>query len=783
MKKKLILSLMTMFLIPEIMFAYIITGKVINPQKELMTGASVVLMKDSTTIAGSAIADVNGRFSLTTDLKGNVNITVSMVGSTPTTITFYGTGNNIDFGSIVLKESPTILNEVEVVAQNVVEKGSNYIVFPSAKEIKSSATSLDLLEQLQYKLPGLQVNTSLGRISIENGTAIFQINGRTVEMSRILSLNNDNILRIEYSNVSDIRYGTSVMGTINYITKPTSKGGSVLINALGGKGLTNANIGFTFNYGKSEWSLDYGNSWRNFSKVYNTGTEAFIGREQSIIRTTLPTPSSLKYIIHNLTIGYTYMYNPATMFAITMSGKTIDTNDKMNMSVSQKLDEDISEYMSLTNDKSNKLTPNMDLYLRWQLNKSSKLEFNAYGNYVSTDIDQKLNYESIEQLYSQFSTTDNKSWRAGAEALYTKMYQSLETKFGVNYYHNYAENIYCVNSANTQISKQNNDNLYLYGSLTGRFKNVTYSAGVGGRYYKTTSNYHIHNTFKLNSKITFNYKIDKKWSLNYLFMLDPSMPNLSLLNDVIQRVDDITLQMGNLDLKASTYFRNRLYLRYATPKLNVSLWASHSQNINSIYNKYSFISDSSSPYYNMFISQSQNANHDDLINLELQLGYTGIKNLMIYGTAGWDRYTFSGFGNIEPFENIYANVTIAYVYKNLKLSGRFEIKPRYSLSGNIMNTPEKCNVIMAQYKWKDFWFTAGVFNPFSKNGVMYKTKVLSPTHSVKSKFYIKDGANMFNVGVTYRINFGQNFKKSKKGLHNDGIDTGESYKSKADIKL
>lgn len=229
-----------MILFPQLLHAYIITGKVVNKNKEAMTGASIVLYKDSTTIAGSTIADETGKFSLTSDAKGETNIKVSMIGSVSSEIKFECFGNNVDLGIIVLSDAPTMLGEVEVVAQNVIEKGSNYIVFPSAKELKQSGTTLDLLEQMQYKLPGLQVNSSLGKVTIENGSAIFQINGRRVDISRIQSLNIDNILRIEYSNVSDIRYGTSVMGVINYITKPVSKGGSIMLNVLGGKGLVNA---------------------------------------------------------------------------------------------------------------------------------------------------------------------------------------------------------------------------------------------------------------------------------------------------------------------------------------------------------------------------------------------------------------------------------------------------------------------------------------------------------------------------------------------------------------
>ena len=264
-------------------------------------------------------------------------------------------------------------------------------------------------------------------------------------------------------------------------------------------------------------------------------------------------------------------------------------------------------------------------------------------------------------------------------------------------------------------------------------------------------------------------------------MLDPSMPGLSSQSEIVQRIDDISYQMGNPNLKPSTYFRNRIYVRYATPKVNASLWLAHSRNLDPVYSRYTYISEASNQYYNMFMMQSQNANHDDLLNAELHLSYTGFKNFMIYGVVGWDRYTFSGFGDIEPVDNFYASIQTSYAIKNWRFTSQFDIKPRYSLSGNTLKTPEMCNVIMAQYKWKDFWFTAGIYNPFSNKGVMYKTKELSTIHPVNNEFCLKDGANMVVIGVTYRVNFGKTFKKAKQGLKNEGVDTGTESKNKLEF--
>lgn len=780
MKQKILLILALTF--SQMAFAYTITGKVVDIEKEPLIGASVVIYKDSTTIT-TGITDENGKFMLRTDLNCDLRIKVTMISMKPSNIQFEGNGKNLDLGMIILREDSHMLNEVLVVAQNVVEKGSNYILIPTSKELKQSGTSIELLENMQYKLPGLQVNSTLNRITIENGGAIFQINGRNVDYSRIQSLSNDNILRIEYSNVSDIRYGTSIMGVINFITKPTSKGGSVLVNAMGlFGGSVNSNIGATFNYGKSEWTIDYGNAWKDFDKVYNTGTEMFVGRETPIIRELLPMPSSYKNLTNALSLGYTYIYNPATMFAITLGGNTKDLEQGTNSLTRQNDGQNISEYSSLSIDDNNSFSPNIDLYFRHQLNKTSRIEINAYGSTFSSDYTRTLDYASPSNAYSLNSDNDNSSWKAGGEILYTKSYSRIETKYGVNYYHNYAENLYTENRGELQISKQNSDNVYLYGSFSGRIKSLTYNAGIGGRYFKSDNGNSNQTAFKLNSKITLNYKLSPKWSLNYLFMLDPTMPTLSSQSDVVQRIDDISYRVGNPNLKPSTYFRNRIYVRYATPKVNISLWAAHSRNLNPIYNRYTYVTDLSSPYYNMFMSQSCNAKHNDLINFEAQFGYTGIKNLMINTIAGWDRFTFSGYGDLKPFENFYANINIAYVLKNWRFSGRYEISPRYSLSGNELKTPERGNAIIVQYKWRDFWFSAGIINPFTERGALYKTKELSDVHPVNSNLYVKNGANAVMIGVTYRVNFGNKFKKAKQGLRNEGIDTGKETIDKLSSK-
>jgi hypothetical protein len=279
--------------------------------------------------------------------------------------------------------------------------------------------------------------------------------------------------------------------------------------------------------------------------------------------------------------------------------------------------------------------------------------------------------------------------------------------------------------------------------------------------------------FRPKVNVTLNYQFPKNWSLNYLFIYDPSLPSLSQQSETVQTVDDISLRMGNMGLKPSTWFRNRIYLRYTYKKFTGTFWASHSRTTDPIFNRYTYIADASSPYYNKFMSQTANGSHDDRINLQLNVGFQELFNhLSIYGVIGWDRYDFTGFGNIDCDKRVYASAEASLYFGNWTLSGFFEIAPQYSLNGNVIRRAERWNMIQVQYRHKGWFFRCGIANPFTKRGALYGSKTLSDVHPAEDVNFIKDNANMVTFGVVYRVNFGKGFKKASRSIRNSGIDTG-----------
>lgn len=226
-----LLWLVVVLLCPAIARAYSITGTILDKESAAPLRKAIIIVKnDSSEWIGRLNSDQNGQFTTANIDCANVTLEISRENYKTT---YFSVSNEtdgvIDIGKILLERKTIELQEVEVNAQSVIQKPDRYLIFPTAKEVARSASSLSLLNELKMKMPGLYVNEMLQSVKIENRTPVFQINGKEVSLSRILGINNENILRIEYHDAPGIRYADrGVPGIINFVTKPRQDGGSVM---------------------------------------------------------------------------------------------------------------------------------------------------------------------------------------------------------------------------------------------------------------------------------------------------------------------------------------------------------------------------------------------------------------------------------------------------------------------------------------------------------------------------------------------------------------------------
>lgn len=365
--------------------------------------------------------------------------------------------------------------------------------------------------------------------------------------------------------------------------------------------------------------------------------------------------------------------------------------------------------------------------------------------------------------------------------MYSKQFKNVTAKFGIQDNYNRAENEQRENGViNRPVLDFNK--MYFYGSVTGRFKDLGYTVGVGGVYQHSSDGVRTMNATRFKGNINLNYRIKRFLSFNYLFMYDPSMPSFNQQSEVPTLVDDIEVSMGNMNLKPSVWYRNRLYIRGNYKKFTGTFWVSHSRTNDPILRDFQYIPKTATgvmePYRNMFLSKPVNGLRDDRINLQLDLGFNNILNhFSIYGQIGWDDYTIHkkslADGSRQKFSDkrLYAGVSGGLYFGAWTISANYIIKPQYNLSGTTFSRNERSNMVQVQYRWNNLFVRLFAVNLFTKQGSNYHSFDLSDVRPYSSSTRLNNPNQIF-LSLVYRMNFGKGFKKLGRSLKSGGMDTG-----------
>lgn len=752
-------------------YPYVVTGRIVDAEDSTpLHGATLVGRNNDGKVRIGIQADQTGRFG-SADVKDNeLRLEIYHTGYDTLRMTVKGVPEAVlDLGLIELYPTSKQLAEVTVTAAPVIHRADKYVLIPSKAEVERSASSLGLLGQLQYSMPGLQVVETLQQVTINNQTPVYLVNGREVPFSRVQGINNANVQRIELYDTPQMRYGGRV--AINFIMTPRGDGGSVVTGVTSAVNAGNlfGNLGLTYFRGKSEWNLNYGLSWRDYDKRQVSRTESFIGRDEPVERVSQGLPRKFRYTDNNLNLDYTFMPNQATMFSATIGGQLYHQHLADGADVSQKYGSDITSYRTETKRSAKIKSPKLDLYFRRQFSGRQTFEMNAYGTYNKGAFTRDYTGEATP-IYSM---NDNKSWRVGGEARYSKEFKKFTAYFGVNDYFNRAKSTY-IESQNPELETLDINNLYAYAQISGIVqRRFSYSVAAGLKYMHSSDGTNTVNAARFKTNITLNYRINNKFLVGYLFMFDPSMPGTGAQSNIVQSVNDIEVRTGNMHLRPSTYWRNRLLGEFWTKNFSANLYLSHSRTNSPMFYDYTFVNDPASPWFNRFMGRMTNGRRNDYWNVQLDATVRNLFNhLGITGTVGWNDYELRRVYGKDSYKFWYASMRAMLNFGQWTLSADQTISTNYSLNGNTYSRPERWNTIGVQYRTGPWFFSATIVNPFTHKGSKYHSWTVSPVHPTEEWVTIKNCANMVMLGITYRTNFGKSMKKAARNLRNGGVDSG-----------
>lgn len=741
-----------------------ISGQLTDENMNPIQFANVALFRSGSDgmIEGTATDSV-GLFRFNVN-EGKYIIKASAIGYENLSV-LCGTG---DLGRLTMTGKSEKLEEVTVVGARVTEEADHFVVLPDPKEADVAGRNLELLDMQQ--LPGLKVDVALQNITVDGGSPILQINGKEVSMTRFCNIKADKIKRIEYSNNLGIRYlDRGASGIINVIMKEQEDGGSVIgrLSSAITTGMVDGYVFGSYHRGRSELSVQYSISHRNYNDVPYVMEDHYYQESLRKVDRLQESQSPFRYTDHSVTAEYTFQANDSTTFVTSLRGVLGDSHWKWsgNMIESDNGRIDTSA-MGRQTDRNYKM-PTLDIFYSQKMRNRQKIEFNVVGQYSSSGYANDLVYTRADTTEKYQTQVDNYGYVVSSEGVYSKQFNKINTRFGLQYQHNFAHNDYVVYNTVSEMSK---DNLYLYGEIQGDlWETVNYSIGTGMKLFSVVEGSANKKYIRNLSSARLNWRINSSWSLTASANFAPSLPSLSSMSTVMQKIDDVEATVGNADLKPSDQLSGRLLARYVHSKG----WF-----VNAVVGSYHFFNPIVNTYYydhgsDLFVSSPINANYYNCMYFSFETGVRQLFkhiNISVYGTLRRDKSVGETFSHSN--DNFGSGVNAQAYWQKFVMGCNFDMTPSCSLNGEELWYNEMSQNIYLQYAWKDFYFTVNWHCPFNKDGYKYESKGLSAIHQYHHTNWTASNGNMVTVGVAWQINYGKSFAKGRKTLWNGGYDDG-----------
>ncbi len=742
-----------------------IKGRVLHTEnREAIELANVVLQTLDSTFVSGTVTDQTGEFVLNKVETGNYRLVISSIGYKTQYVDVNGYTKNLQLGEILVEDDMVMLDGVTVTASAMTSHSDKKIVFPSENQLKASTNGVDLLQQLM--LPKIQVNPLFGEVKLPGGGEIqYRINGVKVEIQEITALKPSDVIRIEYHDNPGLRYGNAEV-VLDYIVYRPETGGSFGLNlndavaSEWGNNFVNGKI----NHKKSEFSVNYGISHRNFYEVWRDNEEEFTFSDGSTLhRKEIGEPGHMEMRWQHLNGTYSYQDEKRIFSATARYYKNYTPHMDYKGTLYNVANVSDAVYML---DKSSYKTnrPALDLYYQQNIKNDQTLVFNLVGTYNSTD-DARFYQESRngDILTNVNNMVAGKKYSLIGEGIYEKKIGTNRISGGLKHTQSFSDNEY--RNGHHYTTEMNQSETFLYGEFKGKVKKLDYTLGVGvTRSYFGQEGDEGYEYYTFNPRMVLHYALPGNSFIRLRGEISNASPSLSNLSAIEQIVDSLQVQRGNPDLKP--YLRYRTELTYEWQK---SIFYANLLTTYEYYPK--AIMDEKYLDGDKIVQTWDNQKNWQRMATRMTLRVGPVKDIVtLSATGGVNHYISNGNTYRHEYTNWFTDIQLNAVYKNFNAG--FGLNTSWNwFYGETMSGGENLHYLMAGYKYKNLSLMAGMFNPFVNN---YKvdSENWSQYASYKKSNYLKESSRMFTLRLTYNFSFGRSFKSGQKRLNNADDDSG-----------
>ncbi|WP_374173504.1 TonB-dependent receptor domain-containing protein [Flavobacterium tructae] len=289
--------LLFLFILNQVAFAQNSSVKgTVSDGKLAIEFVDVVLKNtaDSTKVAGYAVTDASGNFSLDHLTSGEYKIQFKLIGFKTVTQKVNFTGSPISIGTITLKTDTNLLNTVVVNShKKQIQKTNEGFIFNAVSNLtQTGGTATDMLKNI----PTVAVDAD-GGITLRGKSPMILINGKNSAITNMDQIAASSIESIEVISNPTAKYDANAeSGIINIRLKKNNQSGMngavVLGGGFGAKGRLNTSVLLNHKTDKWNFGLGYDNRFAGRTKKikgerinYLIDDEHYINQNRSDQRT------------------------------------------------------------------------------------------------------------------------------------------------------------------------------------------------------------------------------------------------------------------------------------------------------------------------------------------------------------------------------------------------------------------------------------------------------------------------------------------------------------------
>ncbi|MDR2498796.1 MAG: carboxypeptidase-like regulatory domain-containing protein [Tannerellaceae bacterium] len=727
--------------------------------------ANVVLRTVDSVFVGGAVTSSEGRFSIEAKEEGEFSLSVSCIGFESRRIDLGRMSGNRTLEDILLAEEAVALESVTVSASATSDKLDRQLIYPTEAQTKVATNGIDLIMQLM--IPKLSVDLLNNTIKLPGGgEPQYRINGVKVESEDVRMLKPSDVVRIEYHDNPGLRYGNAE-AVLDYIVRRPETGGNFGLELYDGvtSAFGNNQINGRINHKRSEFSLYYGISHRDFYRMWRDNTETFRFADGTTLRRReAGEPDHGQMLWQNLNAAYNYM-NTSRTFNVSFRMYTNNTPHFDYHGTLYNIDYPDDKVQMVDRSESSILRPAIDLYYQENLPNDQTLVLNLVGTYNSTD-----NTRIYQERRQGVLLTDVSSAVEGVkrsiigEAIYEKKLGANAISIGIKHTHAATDNRYGgMSNVKSEMIQQESS---AYAEYKGKLGKLNYSlaSGLMRSYFEQAGIEGNYDKYSMQARLVLQYALPGSSSIRLITGTGNNMPALSDLSAVDQAIDSIQIRRGNPLLRPFFSYRNNLDYNLRTGILNLNLWGIYEYQHRPVMEE-KFIENE------MIVQTWNNQKNFQRLATRLSLRLGPIARILnIDASGGLNHYISNGNTYRHTYTNPFINLTLIATYKNMSLMTGLETNwDRFM--GETMSGGENIHFMMIQYKHKDLALAMGMFNPFVDN-YRQRSENRSQYASYIRSNYINESSRLLTLRLNWNFAFGRKVDTASKRTSNTDEDSG-----------